>query len=79
MRKPSERRYTKHDASEYTAPPPGAEKKIGPNYFKRGLHDFIYMWREEWVRYRGLTDEQFKKGYDIELRPGNFSNTARFT
>ena len=79
MNAPTERRYTKHDANEYTAPPPGAEKKVGPNYFKRGVHGFIYMWCDEWVRYRGLTDKQFNNGDSVNLRLASISNVARLT
>ena len=56
-------------AEDYTDPAPdGAQKQIGPNYYKRGLNDKIFIWRDEWLRCLTVTDKEFDKASDIEIK-----------
>ena len=57
---PAPKRVDNNEYHQMTVPE-GAERQVGMSFFKEGLHGFIYIWRDEWVRYRGLTKKAFDK------------------
>ena len=58
-------RIGRYGGDDYIAPTPkDAEWKLGPNHYKRGLNNKIFIWRGEWKRCLTITEAQLDKEKD---------------